>query len=63
MPTPRTVKVAYDLSIEAKHKLATLKADLRLKGIPATETGVLEVLLDRAEVRTLASQYKRFLGN
>ncbi len=57
-----TVKVAYDLAPEAKHTLAVLKADLRLKGIAATETGILEVLIGLADVRRLAAEYRRYLG-
>ena len=57
-----SVKVAYDFSREAKYNLTTLKAELRFIGIPATETGILEVLVNEANLEELASAYKRFIG-
>ena len=58
-----TVKVAYDLTLEAKRKLATLKMELRYKEIPASETGILEVLLDHANVSTVATHYRKYLDS
>jgi hypothetical protein len=58
-----TVKVAYDFSHEAKYNLTRLKAELRYKGIPATETGLLEVLVADAEPDDrLIRAYRRYLG-
>ena len=54
-----TVKVAYDLNIEAKHKLMLLKADLRLAGVSATETGILELLIAQTDVKRLLTAYRR----
>jgi hypothetical protein len=61
---PNTVKTAYDFAPEVKHKLSTLKADLRLKGIPATETGIISVLVEGAKLESLTRLYRRtLLGN
>lgn len=63
MPSKKgSVKVAYDFSPEAKYNLTTLKAELRFKGIPATETGILEVLLNEADAETLVRPYREYLG-
>lgn len=56
-----SVKVAFDFDPKLKHRLAMLKADLRLRGIPATETGVLEVLVGEAKLEGLARAYRRYL--
>jgi hypothetical protein len=63
MPSKKgSVKVAYDFTPEAKYNLARLKAELRYKGIPATETGILEVLLNDAEANDhLIRAYRRYL--
>lgn len=63
MPNKGTVKVAYDLDLRAKHRLSVLKADLRLKGIAATETGILEVLIEAADPSRLATLYRKYLGD
>ena len=63
MAAKGTVKVAYDLDPRAKHKLSVLKADLRLKGIPATETRILEVLIEAADPSRLATLYRKHLGD
>jgi len=60
---PMTVKVSYDLDTEVKRKLAIFKAELRAKGIAATETGILEVLVTDAKVETLARSYRRWLDS
>jgi hypothetical protein len=59
MAKPTNVKVAYNMSATAKHKLATLKADLRLKGLPATEIGILELLIEGADENRLAAAYRK----
>jgi hypothetical protein len=59
----RTVKVAYDLDAAVKHKLAMLKADLRLKGIAASETGIIELLVIEAKLEPLSRLYRRSLGS
>jgi hypothetical protein len=41
-------KTSFSLSAEAKFKLATLKANLRRRGYPATESGIVEALIERA---------------
>ena len=41
-------KTSFSLSAEAKFKLATLKANLRRRGCPATEGGIVEALIERA---------------
>jgi hypothetical protein len=56
-----SVKVAFDFDPRIKHKLALLKADLRLRGIAATETGILEVLITQAKLDGLARSYRRYL--
>jgi hypothetical protein len=58
---PNTIKTAYDFDPAIKHRLATLKADLRLKGIAATETGILELLVSEAKLESLARLYRRYL--
>jgi hypothetical protein len=58
-----SVKVAYDFTREAKYNLAQLKAELRFRDIPATETGILEVLVNGASIESLARAYKRYPGN
>ena len=57
-----SVKVAYDFSKETKFNLTQLKAELRFRDVKATETGILEVLVNGASVDYLARAYKRYLG-
>lgn len=57
-----SVKTAYDFDPKVKHKLAMLKADLRLRGIAASETGIVEVLVSEAKLESLARLYRRYLG-
>ena len=59
MAKPTKVKVAYDMSALAKHKLATLKANLRLKGYTATEIGILELLIEGADENRVATAYRK----
>jgi len=56
-----SVKVAFDFDPDVKHTLALLKADLRLRGIKATETGILEVLVGNARLDSLARAYRKYL--
>ena len=64
MPSKKgSVKVAYDLSREAKYNLTRLKLELRYKDVKATETGILEVLIGEAEADDrLVRAYRRYLG-
>lgn len=57
-----SVKVAYDFSPDTKYDLTMLKAELRHKGIPATETGILEVLVANVNLDALARAYRKYLG-
>lgn len=41
-------KTSFSLSPEVKFKLATLKANLRREGHPATESAIVEALIERA---------------
>jgi len=43
-------KTSFALSAEAKFKLATLKANLRRSGHPATESAIMEALIQRAVI-------------
>jgi hypothetical protein len=57
-----SVKASYDFTPEAKFNLARLKAELRYKGVPATETGILEVLLNGAEADDrFIRAYRRYI--
>lgn len=46
--SPPKEKTSFSLSPDAKFKLATLKANLRRRGYPATESGIVEALIERA---------------
>ncbi|HEY1978218.1 MAG TPA: hypothetical protein VGG89_16820 [Candidatus Baltobacteraceae bacterium] len=59
MTAKKTVKVAYDFDTEVKFKLASLKAELRRRGIAATETCILEALVREAKVDAVARAYRR----
>lgn len=39
------IKSTFELSPQAKHRLAMLKADMRIKGLPATEAAIVEALV------------------
>ena len=41
-------KTSFSLSVEAKYKLATLKADLRRRGHRITESLIVEKLIEKA---------------
>lgn len=62
MPSKKgSVKASYDFTPEAKHKLSTLRADLRYAGVKATETGILEVLIAGAKPDgALERAYRRY---
>ena len=63
MPSKKgSVKATFDLSPEARYNLTRLKAELRYKGVPATETGILEVLLNDADADDrMIRAYRRYL--
>jgi hypothetical protein len=59
MPSQKkTVKVGFDFDPDAKFKLATLKAELRRRGVPATETRILELLIGRAKPDAVARAWR-----
>ncbi len=63
MPSKKgSAKVSLDLSPEARYNLMLLREELRFKGIPATATGVVEVLVNEANVESLARAYRRFIA-
>lgn len=63
MPSkPGSVKLTFDLDPEVRFALMLLKEKLRLKGIPATATGVIEVLVKEANVDSLARAYRRYIA-
>lgn len=47
------VKSTYDLSVKVKHRLAILKADLRAANLSASESAIVEALIERADPGTL----------
>jgi hypothetical protein len=62
MPSkPNSAKISLDLDPHLKHKLGVLKADLRLQGLPATETLIIELLLSEAKTSTIARLLRRHL--
>ncbi len=52
------VKSTYDLPVKTKHRLAILKADLRAAGLSASESSILEVLIDEADPKALARHFR-----
>lgn len=42
------VKATFELDPQVKLKLAMMKAELRAKGVPATEAAIVEALIDSA---------------
>jgi hypothetical protein len=58
----RSVKVGFDFNPDSKFKLATLKAELRHRGVPATETGILELLIARAKPDAIARAWRKEFG-
>lgn len=58
----KSVKVGFDFTLDAKFQLASLKAELRHRGVPATETGILELLIARAKPDTLARAWREEHG-
>lgn len=64
MPSQKkTVKVGFDFTLDAKFQLASLKAELRHRGVPATETGILELLVARAKPDALARAWREDFGS
>jgi hypothetical protein len=60
---PRSVnteraKTSVSLLPQVKYKLATLKAELRLKGLSVSESDVMEALIVDADAGTLARLLK-----
>lgn len=53
------MKATFQLSVDAKHRLSMLKADLRKSGHPATETSIVELLIQGADAKALATAYRR----
>jgi hypothetical protein len=51
-------KTSISLTPQAKYKLATLKAELRLKGLSVSESDVMEALIVNADAGTLARLLK-----
>jgi hypothetical protein len=52
------VKATFELDPKAKRRLAMMKADLRMQGIPATEAAIVEALIVRADIAVLARMLK-----
>ena len=52
-------KTSFNITPEAKYRLSTLKASLRLAGVRATESLVIEALLSDADEKVLLSRFKR----
>jgi hypothetical protein len=50
---PRIARATFDLSSTAKYKLATMKNDLRLAGLKATEKGIVEMLILNADIKLI----------
>jgi hypothetical protein len=55
------VKATFELTTEAKHKLATFKADLRRDGRPVSEAMIVEAVLLSASVATVVPSANRLL--
>jgi hypothetical protein len=54
-----TRKSTYEFSDDIKLKLATLRADLRYDGLPATEKSILELLVRSTSVTELRRLFAR----
>lgn len=52
------VKATFELDPQVKLKLATMKAELRAKGIPATEAAIVEALIDEANPKKVPAMMK-----
>lgn len=53
------VKATFEISHEAKFRLATLKAELRRRGYAATEANIVEALINGASERNLTAALSR----
>lgn len=47
------------LAAESKHKLSTLKADLRLRGLSVTESEIVDGLVTATSTDALARMFKK----
>lgn len=56
--TPRG-KTSFSITADAKFKLTTLKAALRYAGFSATESLIIETLLESIDERDLIAKFKR----
>jgi hypothetical protein len=50
---PHRDKTSFSLTPDAKYKLTTLKAALRRAGFSATESRIIEALIERTDARDL----------
>ena len=51
-------KSTYDIAIKAKQRLSILKANLRALGLGASESSILEALIEDADERLLAKRFR-----
>jgi hypothetical protein len=56
---PAKTKTSLMLLSETKHKLSTLKADLRLRGVAVTESEVVDTLIGMTSTDSLARILKK----
>jgi hypothetical protein len=56
---PERSKTSLSLTPDAKYKLTTLKAALRLAGFTATESSIIETLLETTDEGDLIKRLKR----
>lgn len=59
----RIARVTYDLTPEAKHKLASMKNDLRLQGYRVTERAIILALISAANLETIVRLLKPSQGD
>ena len=52
-------KTSLMLAAESKHKLSTLKADLRLRGMSVTESEIVDILVGATSADALARSLKK----
>lgn len=53
------MKTTFLLTVDAKYRLSTLKAELRKAGHAATEAGIVELLIESADAKSLAAAYRK----
>jgi hypothetical protein len=51
---PAKTKTSLMLAATSKHKLSTLKADLRLRGVVVTESEIVDTLVQATSANALA---------